>query len=398
MAARRRPGLVDQRKERQEGLDKRQLTRVVLLPARHRCRQGLSPKQRQRKGSNRKRQPNEEGLSAPGNQTIGLPVIGLTILGPQMRGRPAQRLTLHGWWQPHGVLPTIQHMLFWTLAAHGGLDQERQSKDSRSTHGIMALRQNSAVATNLSCLPNPRQKPARKVASSTFQQFHHVLPMLMCLRQVMCPSCFPSLRRKTSMTVKLDRKGDKITCPAFALCSSPAGHPTMGHIVLDLTNLAYQPTTRRDYVTFAMSERRPAYPAYAPDMDEDKGATCATSIKEGTVEERDQAVDDEDLAPLVLQDRRQLHQCEKSKDPQVWQDPAATLQPKDSRERAEDASLVLGRMSEGGALRNIISKLSEERNMKNLHLKHYQMSTAQFKKRLDIPGKNCDLYQHVVKK
>ena len=38
--------------------------------------------------------------------------------------------------------------------------------------------------------------------------------------------------------------------------------------------------------------------------------------------------------------------------------------------------------------------------MKDLHLKHYHMSSAQFKKRttqLDIPGKVHDLYQHVVK-
>ena len=61
------------------------------------------------------------------------------------------------------------------LAAHGQLDQERQSKQSRSMHGVVALRRNSAVVTHLSCLPTPRQKPARKVALSTSQQFHHVL-------------------------------------------------------------------------------------------------------------------------------------------------------------------------------------------------------------------------------
>ena len=44
--------------------------------------------------------------------------------------------------------------------------------------------------------------------------------------------------------------------------------------------------------------------------------------------------------------------------------------------------------AEGEALRNIISKLSEERNLRDLHLKHYHMSTAQLKKRtthLEIP-------------
>ena len=65
-----------------------------------------------------------------------------------------------------------------------------QSKDWRSMHGIMVLRRNLAVVMSLSCSPTPRQKPAWKVALSTFQRHHHVLPRLMCLRQVTCPSCF----------------------------------------------------------------------------------------------------------------------------------------------------------------------------------------------------------------
>ena len=80
------------------------------------------------------------------------------------------------------------------------------------------------------------------------------------------------------MTVELDPKGDKITCPAFGLYSSPAEHSKMGHIVLDWTKLACQPTTKsreqpgypKRHVTFATSERRPAYPAHAPDIDEGK--------------------------------------------------------------------------------------------------------------------------------
>ena len=72
---------------------------------------------------------------------------------------------------------------------------------------------------------------------------------------------------------------------------------------------------------------------------------------------------------------------------------------RDSRERTEETS-VLGKKAEGEALRNIINKLSEEHNLKDLHLKHFHVSTAQFKKRtthLDIPGRICDLYQHVVR-
>ena len=83
--------------------------------------------------------------------------------------------------------------------------------------------------------------------------------------------------KNLGMTVELDPKGDEITRPAFGLFSSPAEHSTMGHIVLDLTNGAYQSTTKsleqpghqKRHETFAMTERRPAYPAHAPDMHED---------------------------------------------------------------------------------------------------------------------------------
>ena len=46
-----------------------------------------------------------------------------------------------------------QRTWFWTLAAHGRLDQERQSKDSRGMHGIMALRRNFAVVISFSHYP-----------------------------------------------------------------------------------------------------------------------------------------------------------------------------------------------------------------------------------------------------
>ena len=69
-----------------------------------------------------------------------------------------------------------------------------------------------------------------------------------------------------------------------------------------------------------------------------------------------------------------------------------------SRERSEDAA-SLGKNSDGEALQNIVNKLSDVGNLKDFHLKHYHMSSAQLKKRtthLDIPGKVYDLYQHVV--
>ena len=43
--------------------------------------------------------PMKKDMARPGIQTIGLPVIGLTVPGPQMLGGSAQRRMLHGWWQ-----------------------------------------------------------------------------------------------------------------------------------------------------------------------------------------------------------------------------------------------------------------------------------------------------------
>ena len=70
----------------------------------------------------------------------------------------------------------------------------------------------------------------------------------------------------------------------------------------------------------------------------------------------------------------------KRKGPPYWQNPTATLEQevsRDSREQAEDTS-ILGKMQ---ALRNIFSNLSEERNLRDLCLKHHYKSTTQFKKR-----------------
>ena len=69
----------------------------------------------------------------------------------------------------------------------------------------------------------------------------------------------PSQMKNLGTTVELDPKVDKITCPSFGLY-------IMGHVVLDLTSLAYQPPTKsreqpahpKRHVTFAMSERKPA--------------------------------------------------------------------------------------------------------------------------------------------
>ena len=147
------------------------------------------------------------------------------------------------------------------------------------------------------------------------------------------------------ITVELDPKGNKITCE----------HSTMRLIVLDLTNFAYQSTTKsreqsgrpkRHVILRCQSDDQPAW--------------------------------------MKIKMRMINHLCDH---------PSATLK----HEVAQDSR---GRKAEGEALRNNISKLSEERNLRDLHLKHYHMFTAQFKKRtihLDVPRKNCVFYQHVVK-
>ena len=178
---------------------------------------------------------------------------------------------------------------------------------------------------------------------------------------------FPQMR-KLGVTVELNPEGDKITCPAFGLFSSPAEYSTVGHIVLDLTSLTHQPTTKsreqsghpERHVVLAMSQGTPAYPAHALDRredeyEDDKPLVRPTTRKEPHEEGRDQAIADEDFAPLVppkpsrppqAADRIQLY----------WNKRCQGTRASDPRRKAE-----------GEALRNIINKLSDERNLKDLH-------------------------------
>ena len=66
--------------------------------------------------------------------------------------------------------------------------------------------------------------------------------------------------------------------PSFWLVFFSSYDSTVGHIVLDLTSLMYQPTTKpsnrsgytKKHVIFVMSERKPANPDHAPDMHEEE--------------------------------------------------------------------------------------------------------------------------------
>ena len=107
--------------------------------------------------------------------------------------------------------------------------------------------------------------------------------------------------------------------------------------------------------------------------EDDKPLVQSTSIKEPVGERRESAAIRRVPTPL----RRR-------KGPPVWRDPSATLEQDVSgnlRERSEEGN------PDGKALRSITNKLSDVRNLKYLHLEHYHMKTAQFKKRaiyLDI--------------
>ena len=82
--------------------------------------------------------------------------------------------------------------------------------------------------------------------------------------------------KNLGMTIDVDPKGDTITCPAFGLYSSPVEYSTMGHIVLGLTSLAYQPRLRersthlQRHVTLPLTEQKSAYPAHTREVDEDE--------------------------------------------------------------------------------------------------------------------------------
>ena len=180
----------------------------------------------------------------------------------------------------------------------------------------------------------------------------------------------------------------------------------MGHVVLDLTSLAYQPNLRersaqpKRHVTFALPEQKSAYPAHTRESGEDGDDKPLVSPDRTAVSEH------EDDQPVVqpasrkepVEEKRESAaecripaQLRRRKGPPVWRDPSATLEQdvsRNSRERSEEVS-ILGRNPDGEALRSITNKLSNERNLRDLHLKHYDLSIAQFKKRtthLGIPG------------
>ena len=124
------------------------------------------------------------------------------------------------------------------------------------------------------------------------------------------------------------------------------------------------------------------YPVHSPEPDEDGDDKRLVQPSELVTERRESAAE-----------RRTPAHLQKRQGPPVWRDPSTTLDQDVSgnlRERSKEVS-ILGKNPDGEALRKVVNKLLDERNLRDL---------SQFKKRtthLDLPGKIYDLYQHVVK-
>ena len=169
------------------------------------------------------------------------------------------------------------------------------------------------------------------------------LPVLFSLPQM----------QNLGITLELDPKGAKITCPAVGLYSSPVEYSTMGHIALDLTSLAYQPKSRErssrpaKHVTFALSQRRSMYPARVQKLDDDEDDRPLVGSDPSTFSDEE----DEDDKLLVQSPsarkressaiRRVPTTLRRRNGPPVWRDPSATLEQDvsgTSLERSEDVS------------------------------------------------------------
>ena len=142
-------------------------------------------------------------------------------------------------------------------------------------------------------------------------------------------------------------------------------------------------------MTFALTDIKSVYPARTPELDEndddkplvrpdrtsvsededDKHLVQPASRKEPVKERRESAAESS-VATLL-----------RRKGPPVWRDPSTTLEQDvsgNSRERSEEGS-ILGKNPDGEALRSIIKKLSDQRDLRDLHPKHCHMSTSEFK-------------------
>ena len=185
-----------------------------------------------------------------GNTTIGIPIV--LMIPRRVRGSIQERQL--GWRQFPWILPAIRRTLFWILVVHDRLDQEKQSGGSRNIRRIMGLQQNSVLALSVLCLPTLEQKLVWESCIINFPTKPPCSTSVDVLQTGNVPiQNFLPQMQNFGITIELDPKGAKITCPAFGLNHSPVEYSTMGHIVLDLTSLAYQPKLREQLARVSSS-------------------------------------------------------------------------------------------------------------------------------------------------
>ena len=123
--------------------------------------------------------PMKKDMAAPKNQTIGLPVIGLTIPGLQMLGGSAQRLILHGWWQLGSTRSIGSRSAIERFQRHTSyLGMTTEFCRCNKFFVFANFGKETCVENCLIHFPTTPPCSTKEVD---------------VLRQVMCPSCFPSL-------------------------------------------------------------------------------------------------------------------------------------------------------------------------------------------------------------
>ena len=181
----------------------------------------------------------------------------------------------------------------------------------------------------------------------------------------------------------------------FACTLLRAVYSTMGHNVLDLASLAYQPKSCErsarltKHVTFALSEQKTAYPAHTRELDENENDKPFVRPGRTTVSE------DEDDKPLVqpasreeperresAEERRVPAQLRRKKDVQSgeihlphWNKMCQETRVSDQKKSRFGATIKTVKL-----LQNI-NKVSDVRSLKAPHLKHYHMSSAHSSRR-----------------
>ena len=140
---------------------------------------------------------------------------------------------------------TLRHTWFWILAAHGRLDQ-RAAIESFKRHAWYC-----GITTEF-CRCNKSFEFANSETETCKEScIIHFPTIPPCSTKVDVPEIsdvpiFPFSQIKKTWVQLLNCGSKRRLNYMFNFClySLPAEHSAMGQIVLDLTNLAYQPTTR----------------------------------------------------------------------------------------------------------------------------------------------------------